>query len=304
MSSPGKPPLDFPPLPLDAWEDSKVTLHLFAQIVGKVRLALHPKLNHWWHVPLYVSARGLTTRPIPYGGEIFEIAFDFIDHALTIETSNGGVRQMPLGKLSVADFHARLFQDLGALGIEVRILARPYEHKSKEPFATDHRHASYDRAYVERYWRILLQVDSIFKEFSSRFVGKVTQSHLFWHSFDLALTRFSGRAAPPMAGGTKSDQEAYSHEVISFGFWPGDDKVREPAFYSYTYPEPAGLAEQPLEPAAAFWNVQQGNAMALLKYDDLRATADPSAVLLAFLESAYQAGARCAGWPIEDLRPR
>lgn len=295
------PPFKFEPLPLEAWEDTKKTLHLFCQIVGKIRLRAHPRLNHWWHVPLYVSSRGLTTRAVPYGGADFEIELDLIDHVLEVSKTTGETRSLPLDGLSVARFYEAVVRSLAELGIHIPILARPYEHESKIPFAEDDEHKSYDKEFVGRYWRTLVQIDSIFKTFSGRFVGKQTPVHLYWHSFDLAQTRFSGRRAPPMEGGTPSDREAYSHEVISFGFWPGDDKLREPAFYSYTYPEPDGLADEPLTPAGASWVGETGGLMALLKYQDLVTAADPEDILLGFCESAYQAGARRAGWPVSDL---
>ena len=297
------PPLELPALPLEAWDESKDTLHLFVQIVGKVRLRLHPKLNHWWHVTLYVSPRGLTTRAIPYGGASFEIAFDLIEHRLRITTSRGEERSFPIDSLSVAQFYERLFDALRELGIEVRILARPYEHRSKIPFAEDDQHKAYDREQVHRYWRILVEVGNMLEEFRGRFLGKSTPVHLFWHSFDLALTRFSGRLAPEMTGGSASDREAYSHEVISFGFWAGDDNLRAPAFYSYTYPEPEGLRSEPLRPAAATWIEQRGSALALLMYDDVRTEGDPRAALLDFFQSAYEAGARRAGWDRSALEP-
>jgi hypothetical protein len=297
------PPLELPPLPLDEWEDSKDTLHLFVQIVGKVRLRLHPKLNHWWHVTLYVSPRGLTTRAIPYGGASFEIAFDLIEHVLRITTSRDEERSFPIDSLSVAQFYERLFAALAELGIEALILARPYEHKSQIPFAEDHEHEAYDRERVQRYWRILVGVNNTLETFRSRFLGKRTPVHLFWHSFDLALTRFSGRPAPEMTGGSASDREAYSHEVISVGFWAGDQNLRAPALYSYTYPEPDGLKAEPLRPASASWIDQRGSAMALLMYDDLRAERDPRAALLDFFQSAYEAGAKRAGWDRSALEP-
>ncbi|MDW3098955.1 MAG: DUF5996 family protein [Alphaproteobacteria bacterium] len=295
------PALDLPPLPLEAWEDTKETLHLFLQIVGKIRLKAHPKLNHWWHVTLYPSSRGISTRRIPFGGADFEIAFDFVDHTVTVSHCDRGERTFGLLGLSVADFHGELFSALGALGIEVEILGVPYDKPYKTPFDQDTEHSSYDGDKVHAYWRALTQIASVFEEFRGRFLGKSTPVHLFWHSFDLALTRFSGKKAPPMEGGTKADKEAYSHEVISFGWWAGDDQVREAAFYSYTAPEPAGIETQPLEPSEAVWNDAGGSHMAFVTYEAVRQSADPRATLLAFLESAYQAGATKAGWPVEDF---
>ncbi len=293
---------DLPALPLEGWADTKETLHLCCQIVGKVRMALYPKQHHWWHVPLYVSPRGLTTGTIPWRGGNIEIAFNFLDNILTVTTSDGRLKSIELGAGPVCHFNDELFAALTRCGVEVAIVGRPYDHKSAVPFAEDTEHAAWDADAIERYWRILSWVDGIMKTFAGRFIGKQTPPHLFWHSFDLALTRFSGRAAPPMTSGTQADREAYSHEVVSFGFWPGDDKLPEAAFYSYTHPEPAGLAEADLAPAAAFWNVSNGNAMAILKYADLRAADDPRRDLLSFFESAYQAGATRAGWPVAELQ--
>lgn len=292
---------NLPDLPLESWADTKTTLHLCSQIVGKVRMALHPKQNHWWHVTLYVSATGLTTRAIPWQGGTVEIAFDFRAGELVVTTGAGERRAFPLGNQTVAQFHENLFAALGDLGIEVEILDKPYDHPSQTPFSRDEEHSAWDADAIGRYWQILQWVDGVMKVFAGRFAGKQTPVHLYWHSFDLALTRFSGRAGPPMEGGTNADKEAYSHEVVSFGFWPGDDKLAEPAFYSYTYPEPDGLTDATLEPDAAFWNVADGNAMAILKYADLRSASDPDADLLAFMESAYQAGATRAEWPVADL---
>ena len=293
----------FPPLPLEEWKETKNTLHLYLQIVGKIRLALFPRLNHWWHVPLYVFARGLTTRAIPYAYGNFEIEFDFIDHALVIKTCGGARRSFSLHDgLSVSEFYKNVFTNLSALGINVEIRAVPYEASSDEPFETDTLHAAYDKEYVERFWRILVGVDDILEEFRGWFIGKSTPVHLFWHSFDLALTRFSGRPAPPLEGAGMVEREAYSHEVISFGFWAGDDNVPAPAFYSYTAPIPEGLTDEPLRPEAAYWGTSRGSALALLMYDDVRKAESPREVVLEFLESAYQAGANRAGWDKENFR--
>jgi len=291
----------FPPLPIEEWEDTKNTLHLFFQIVGKIRLTLFPKMNHWWHVTLYLSPTGMTTRPIPYKTMIFEIEFDFIAHVLRIQTSNREEKSFSLQGLSVSDFYKKLIDDLKDLGIEVDIKDSPYDVPfSKVPFASDEDHASYDKEYVNRYWRILVQVNSIFEEFRAKFIGKSTPVHLYWHHADLAVTRFSGNKAPAMEGGTNADKEAYSHEVISFGFWAGDENVRAPAFYSYTYPEPKGLVEEPLAPEKAMWNTDNG-AMAVLMYDDLRNYESPRQALLDYLESAYLAGAKRANWDLDEF---
>ncbi len=295
-----KPPL--PALPLDAWADSKNTLHLFLQVVGKIRLELFPKTNHWWHVPLYVSCRGLTTRPIPYGDRLFDINFDLIDHQLVVLSSEGGSRTLPLQNQSVADFYKGLMALLGELDIHVRIKAEPYDVPfSSIPFAEDTRHASYDAAWIAKYWQILKFVDSVFEGFRGRFIGKSTPVHLFWHHADLALTRFSGKAAPALQGGSKADQEAYSHEVISFGFWVGDEQLREPAFYAYAYPEPQDLTDAALQPDAASWRSDYGYAMAFMPYEAVRRSADPRATLLSFLQSAYDGAAARAGWETAAL---
>ena len=295
-----------PEIPLDAWRPTKNTLHLYLQIVGKIRLRTHPRVNHWWHVTLYVSPRGLTTRSIPHAGGNFEIEFDFCEHALKIRTSDGRYEDFALyDGLSVADFYASVFANLAKLGIEPEIWAVPYEAPSTTPFAEDHENKSYDKEYVERFHKILVEVNDIFEEFRGRFTGKSTPVHLFWHSFDLALTRFSGKPAPPMPEANMVTREAYSHEVISFGFWFGDDKpnsVAAPAFYSYTAPKPDGLEREPLQPNAAKWTPDGG--MALLMYDDARKAENPRKAVLEFLESAYQAGAKCADWNIEDYQLR
>jgi hypothetical protein len=298
--------ISFPDIPLDAWRPTKNTLHLYAQIVGKIRLRTHPRINHWWHVTLYVSPRGLTTRSIPFDGGNFEIEFDFKEHALKMRTSDGRAEEFALyDGLSVADFYASVFANLAKLGIKPQIWAVPYEAPSTTPFAEDHENKSYDKKYVERFHEILVAIDDIFEEFRGRFTGKSTPVHLFWHSFDLALTRFSGKPAPPMPEANMVTREAYSHEVISFGFWFGDDKpnsVPAPAFYSYTAPKPDGLEKEPLQPDTAKWTPDGG--MALLLYDDVRKVEDPRKAVLDFLESAYQAGAKTAGWEVSNFQLR
>jgi len=294
----------FPEMLLDAWRPTKNTLHLYLQIVGKIRLRMHPRVNHWWHVTFYVSPRGLTTRAIPRGSGNFEIEFDLKDHELKIRTSDGRAEDFALyDGLSVADFYGSVFANLAKLGIKPDIKAVPYEAPSTTPFAEDHENKSYDREYVERFHDILVAVDDIFEEFRGRFTGKSTPVHLFWHSFDLALTRFSGRQAPPMPDANLVTREAYSHEVISFGFWFGDDKpdsVAAPAFYSYTAPKPNGLENEPLQPDAAKWTPDGG--MALLMYDNVRNLENPRAAILDFLDSSYQAGAKAAGWNIDEYK--
>ncbi len=295
----------FSNIPLEAWRPTKNTLHLYCQIVGKIRLAMHPRINHWWHVPLYVSPRGLTTRTIPHKGWSFEIEFDFRSHELKIHTSDGRSEDFALfDGLTVADFYSSIFSNLAKLGIKPSIKAVPYEAPSKTPFAEDTDNKSYDKEYVERFHTTLVAVDDVLEEFRGRFIGKSTPVHLFWHSFDLALTRFSGKRAPVREGAGMVEREAYSHEVISFGFWFGDDKVPAPAFYSYTAPEPAGLADEPLSPASASWQEANSSHMALLMYDQMRTSEDPRAMALEFLESAYQAGAKRAGWNVEQFQLR
>lgn len=301
--------ITFPEMPLNAWRPTKNTLHLYLQIVGKIRLTMHPRINHWWHVPFYVSPRGLTTRTIPYTGGNFEIEFDFQEHKLKIRTSEGGNEDFDLyDGLSVADFFSSVFANLAKLGIEPHIKAMPYEAPSTTPFADDTENNSYDKEYVERFHEILVNIDDIMEEFRGRFTGKSTPVHLFWHSFDLALTRFSGKKVPPREGAGMVEREAYSHEVVSFGFWFGDDKengVSAPAFYSYTAPEPDGLADEPLQPHPASWQEANGSHMAMLMYDDVRSSENSRDDVMAFFESAYRAGAKRAAWATRDfeLRP-
>lgn len=287
----------FPDIPLEAWRPTKNTLHLFCQIVGKIRLAMHPRINHWWHVPLYVTPRGLSTRTIPYAGGNFEIEFDFREHKLTMRTSGGAEEDFALyDGLTVADFYGSTFANLAKLGIEPKIKAVPYEAPSTTPFPDDTENKSYDKEYVERFHKTLVTVDGLLNEFRGRFLGKSTPVHMFWHSFDLALTRFSGKRAVVRDGAGLVEREAYSHEVISFGFWFGDDRVPAPAFYSYAAPEPAGLADEPLSPSAASWQESNGAHLALLMYEDVRTKDNPGEVVLDFLESTYQAGAKRGDW--------
>lgn len=290
----------FPPLPLEAWEESKETLHRYAQVVGKVRMELSPYRNHWWHVTLYVTPSGLSTGPIPYRGESFEISFDLLDSNLVVRTSAGGGFAFPFDDLPVASFYRNLFAGLRTLGIEVSINPNPFGLGDESALDEDTVHSVCHREHVRRYARVLVAVDQVLKEFSGRFLGKQSPVQLFWHSFDLALNRFSGRRAPQREGADPVTREAYSHELISFGFWPGDRNVRAPAFYSYTAPEPAALTEQPLRPPEASWFEEGGTA--LLMYDDVRTSDAPAQTLLDFLESAYLAGATSAGWDVEGLR--
>jgi len=284
----------WPSLPLEEWKDTYATLHMWTQIAGKIRLAQSPPINHWWQVPLYVSARGLTTTAIPHGTRNFEIEFDFIEHQLIIRTSDGETRNLALAPRAVADFYRELMTTLSALGLEVKIRAVPDEVPNPIPFADDEEHASYDPEHVNRFWRILMQSDRILKEFRARFTGKGSPVHFFWGSFDLAVTRFSGRRAPERTGADSITREAYSHEVISHGFWPGSGNVRMPAFYAYAAPEPAGLPQAAIRPASAFYNPETSGF--ILPYDEVRRADDPERMLLEFLQSTYEAGANLAKW--------
>jgi hypothetical protein len=290
----------FPPLPLEEWEESKETLHRFVQVVGKIRLRYAPFMNHWWHVTLYVSPRGLRTSPIPYGNTTFEISFDLLDNRLVVSTSEGAGFTFALDDMPVAEFYRKLVDGLGTLGVHVAINTTPFDLGDGQKLDENVFHCVCDREYVGRFGRVLAQVDQVFKEFAGRFNGKQSPVQLFWHGFDLAVTRFSGRRAPRREGADAVTREAYSHEVISFGFWPGDRNMREPAFYSYTAPEPEGLTDQPLRPGSASWAPEGG--MALLMYEDVRTSDSPREILLDFMESAYQAGTKTAGWDIEAFK--
>jgi hypothetical protein len=291
-------PVCWPALPLSAWQDTRDTLHMWTQIVGKVRLALTPKTNHWWNVALYVSARGLTTSAIPYGDRVFEIEFDFLEHQLIIKTCDPATKIIPLGPRSVADFYQEFMAALRALKIDVTIWHMPVEVANPIPFDQDKTHASYDKEYARRFWRTLVSVDDVFKVFRSRFVGKSSPVHFFWGSFDLAVTRFSGRPAPerndPDPVLRKIMQEAYSHEVISAGWWPGGGEVKDAAFYCYAAPTPQAFAEQKVRPAAAFYDQQLGEF--LLMHEDARRAGSPTSAVLEFLQSTYEAGATLAKW--------
>jgi hypothetical protein len=289
---------DWPPLAYDSWADTQATLHMWTQVVGKLRMALSPAVNHWWHVPLYVTARGLTTSPMPLGGRTLEIGFDFLAHELCIDCSDGATERLPLKPQSVAAFYAQLMAALARLGVEVRIWTTPCEVENPIPFEADETHASYDAAAAQAFWRVLVQADRVMKAFRGGFLGKASPVHFFWGSFDLAVTRFSGRTAPPHPGSAivpaSVSREAYSHEVSSCGFWPGAPGVA-PLFYAYAYPEPAGFAAAPVAPAAAHWDLSM--AEFVLPYEAVRTAADPDAALMAFFQSTYEAAADLARWP-------
>jgi hypothetical protein len=298
------PQVPWPELPTAAWRETYETLHLWTQIVGKIRLARAPWLNHSWHVALYVTARGLTTSPIPDGARTFEIGFDFIDHALRISTSDGAARQFSLAGKSVASFYAAVMADLAELGIPVAIDEMPNELPEPICFSQDIQHASYDPDAVRRFLQILENADRVFKQFRTGFLGKASPVHFFWGSFDLAVTRFSGRRASRHPGGVPHlpDQvaaEAYSHEVSSAGFWPGSGAIDYPAFYSYAYPEPAGFRATPVRPDAAFFSEALGEF--ILPYDAVRTAAQPDQALLEFLQTTYEAAANAAKWDREVL---
>src|SRR5215470_2652201 len=284
----------WPTLPFASWKDTYATLHMWTQIVGKVRLRLTPLINHWWNVPLYVTARGLTTSRIPYGERSFELWFDFIRHQLVLETSDQILKSLPLAPRSVADFYDEFMKMLRSAGIEVRIWRMPVEIPNPIAFDQDRVHASYDSKSVEKFWHILLSVDSVLNEFRSGFIGKSSPVHFFWGSFDLAVTRFSGRRAPERPGADAITREAYSHEVSSVGFWPGSGDIKDAAFYSYAASEPQGFKEARVRPEAAFYSKQFGEF--LLMYDDVRNSPSPSASLLDFCQSTYEATAILGKW--------
>jgi hypothetical protein len=289
----------WPELDYRRWRATCETLHLWTQIVGKVRVALTPWQIHSWHATLYVTARGLTTSPISYGARSFQIDFDFVEHALTVRTDDGATRTVPLSAQSVAQFHARLFDTLASLDLHVKIHGRPNEIADPIPFAQDHVHAAYDPQYARRFLQVLLAAHRGLNEFKNTFLGKTSPVHFFWGSFDLAVTRFSGRPAPPHSGGIPNlpdaiTREAYSHEVSSAGFWPGGGPTDYAAFYSYAYPTPPGFAAARVRPAAAFYDARAGEF--LLPYEAVRTSPDPDAALREFLESTYQAAADAGGW--------
>jgi hypothetical protein len=295
----------WPELPWRDWAATIATVHMWTQIVGKVRMALATPLNHWWHVPLYVSSRGLTTSAIPYGRGHFQVDFDFLDHRLLVTDSEGGSFTMPLEPKPVARFYRELMDGLRTRGIEVTISTRPVEVADAIPFEEDGQHASYDPSHVQAFWHGLLQADRVLKAFQTGFVGKASPVHFFWGSFDLATTRYSGRPAPLHPGGAPNCpdwvmEEAYSREESSAGWWP-QVEAPGPAFYAYAYPEPAGYRSALVRPSEAFFDERQG--LFMLSYDAARASADPDAVVLDFLQTTYAAGADLGGWDRSALEP-
>lgn len=295
----------WPALRYDEWKDTLDTLHMWTQIVGKIRLRQEPLVNHWWNVALYVTERGLTTSPMPYrDGRTFAIEFDFVDRVLRITDCDSQSRIIALEPMSVAAFYGKLMQALTAMGFSIRIDTKPNEVVEAIPFESDERHASYDARYAQRFWRAIVQVDRLCKAFRSEFLGKASPVHFFWGSFDLAVSLFSGRAAPPHPGGfpnlpDRVTREAYSHEEQSFGFWPGGNGL-EASFYAYAYPEPAGYGESPVRPAAAAWNAQLREFV--LPYESVRTSADPDAAVLSFFTSTYAAAAKAASWDASLVR--
>ncbi len=292
-----------PALPFDSWKDTLATVHMWTQVVGKVRLKLCPLVNHYWNVAFYLTARGMTTSAMPYQrGTVFgtvEVCFDFIDHKLLIETSDGRHAAIALKPQSVAEFYRKFMDALMELGIAVKIWTTPCEIPDPTPFEKDHIHAAYDPEAVHTFWRIMVWVNQVLKEFRAGFLGKVSPVHFFWGSFDLAVTRFSGRRAPERPGADPITREAYSHEVSSAGFWPGGGDIKGPAFYSYAAPEPAGLAEWKIGPQAAFYHPQLKEF--LLMYDDVRTAGSPKAALMEFLQSTYDAAAELGKWDRQAL---
>jgi hypothetical protein len=297
----------WPDLPFSAWSDTCETLHRWTQIVGKIRMVLTPLVNHWWNVTLYVTSRGLTTSPIAANVRTFELVFDFHDHQLIFETSDGGAERLALVPMSVAQFYSEVMARLERLGIKIHIWTTPSEIEHAVPFDRDHTHAQYDPVMVRRFWEALVQADRVFKIFRSRFVGKVSPVHFFWGSFDLAVTRFSGRTAPPPGGVTPNlagwvMAEAYSHEVSSCGFWPGNGGYGRAAFYVYAYPEPAGYGDIQLLTPGAFYD--KGLGQFILPYDAASQAPNPDALLLGFLQETYEGTAKLAHWDRHALERR
>lgn len=284
----------WPELPWNAWSDTASTLHMWTQIVGKTRLALTPLQNHWWNVPLYVTAHGLSTSAMAYGDDVLDIEFDFLAHELRMRLGSGKNESLTLKPKSVAEFYREYQQRLEALGVSVKIWPMPVEVQNPIRFDLDTQHKSYDPEYAHRFWQILASTEKVCRAWAPGFLGKVSPVHFFWGSFDLAVTRFSGRPAPPREGADSIQREAYSHEVISAGFWPGNGGYGAPAFYCYAAPVPDGLSEKKISPAAATWDKALGEYV--FRYDDMRLQPSPEDALLEFIESAYSAAADAAKW--------
>lgn len=294
----------WPSLPLEQWSKTCATLHMWTQIVGKIRLVQSPWVNHSWHVTLYVTARGLSTSPVPYGTRMFQIDFDFVSHQLNVQSTDGSHGGFALEPQSVATFYARLMEEMSKLHLHVNIRKTPNEVFDAIPFDQDEVHRTYDREYASRFWRVLVQSDRLFKEFRARFIGKCSPAHFFWGAPDLAVTRFSGRRAPEHPGGIPNlpdwvARDAYSHEVSSCGFWPGGGPIPYPAFYSYAYPEPAGFSEAPIKPGEAFYSTDLREF--ILSYDVVRQATSPDDTLLDFLQTTYEAAATLANWERASL---
>ena len=293
---------DWPALPLAEWQETRDTLHRWTQIVGKIRMELTPLVNHWWNVPLYVTARGLTTSVIPYGDRWFDMEFDFIAHALRIRTNDGAERDIALAPRTVSDFYDEVFDALRSLRIDCSIWPVPVECENRIPLDRDEEHRSYDADYVHRFWRALALSHAAFTKFRAEFIGKCSPVHFWWGSFDLSVTRFSGRRAPARPDADMITREAYSHEVSSVGFWPGDERLRQAAFYSYAAPEPAGFRDARISPPASYYNAKLGGFY--LHYDELRTTSDPDQTLLDFCRTTYDAAADFAKWDRDAFERR
>ena len=293
----------WPALPLSEWKDTYETLHRWMQIVGKIRLTLSPPMNHWWNTTLYVTPSGLTTSSMTYKGQYLQIDFDFTEHILIIRTTKGSPKTIALQPRSVADFYHEVMRNLESLGMPITIWTTPVEVQDRTPFEKDEKHAAYDPEYAQRVWRIMAEANRVLTEFRGQFIGKVSPVHFFWGAFDLAVTRFSGRRAPPHPGAPNMARfvavEAYSHEVSSCGFWPGGGPVNEPAFYAYAYPEPQGFKDYPIQPQEAFYHKEMGEF--LLPYDVVRNAKSPDDVLMTFLQTSYEAAATCAKWDRHSL---
>lgn len=289
----------WPALPLKPWQDTLTTVHMWSQILGKIKLAHAPFVNHWWHVPLFVSCRGLTTGPIPYGHRLFEMEFDFLDHQLVVTTDSGDRQTLPLQPQSVADFYAAVMDLLSRMDLTTTIWTMPVESAGPIPFEKDDQHKSYDADAINRYWRALVQVSRVFTQFRSRYTGKVSPVNFYWGSFDLNVTRFSGRRAPPKLDVGPVEAESYTHEVNCCGFWAGGDGVDEAAFYAYAAPEPLGYSTAKVGPDGASFNTAMGEF--ILSYETVRGAKDPDAALLQFMQDTYEAGANLGNWPRSEV---